>query len=96
VEHAVRFLPSGIRIQVPAETSLLEAARRAGLPLASSCDARGICAGCGIEILAGGERLPRETAEEARVKLANRVDPSRRLACRIALRCDLIVRAPYW
>ena len=51
MECCVRFLPSEREIRVPAGTSLLEAARRAGLPVASACGADGICARCGLDIL---------------------------------------------
>ncbi|MGH0035993.1 MAG: 2Fe-2S iron-sulfur cluster-binding protein [Myxococcota bacterium] len=96
VEHEVRFEPSGREIRVPAGTSLLEAARAAGLPVASACGADGICGRCGLAILAGGERLAPESEAEARVKRANRIDPELRLACRIDLASNLVVTAPYW
>jgi 2Fe-2S ferredoxin len=98
VEHQVRFEPSGRQVRVPAGTSLLEAARRAGLPVASACGAGGICARCGLTILSvsGGPELAPESDSESRAKRANRVDPALRLACRIALAADLVVTAPYW
>ena len=96
MECVVRFLPSQRRIEVPRGTTLLEAARSAGLPVASACGADGICARCGLDILAGGEQLPPESACETRVKAANRIDERLRLACRIELECDLVVTAPYW
>jgi len=96
VDCEVVFEPSGRRIRVPAGTSLLEAARRAGLPVASACGAGGLCARCGLRILSGGEGLPNESGAEESVKRANRVDPRLRLACQVALRSDLTVTAPYW
>ena len=96
MECVVRFLPSQREIRVPAGTSLLEAARRAGLPIASACGAEGLCARCGLDILEGGEQLPPETKEETRSKRANRIDDHLRLACRIRLASDLVVTAPYW
>ena len=96
MECCVRFLPSEREIRVPAGTTLLEAARRAGLPVASACGADGICARCGLDILEGGEQLAAESEGEARIKHDNRVDADLRLACRIPLECDLVVTAPYW
>ena len=96
MECVVRFLPSEREIQVPAGTTLLEAARRAGLPVASACGADGLCARCGLDILQGAERLPPESENELRIKHANRIDEGLRLACRIRLDCDLVVTAPYW
>ena len=89
-------MPSEREIRVPEGTSLLEAARRAGLPVASACGADGICARCGLAILEGAEGLPAESERESRIKDANRIDEDLRLACRIRLECDLVVTAPYW
>lgn len=96
VEHEVRFLPSDRRVRVASGTTLLEAARRAGLPVARACGANGICARCGLLILEGGHLLAPESESEARVKERNRIDADLRLSCRIPLRSDLVVTAPYW
>jgi ferredoxin len=96
MECVVRFLHSQRQIGVPHGTTLLEAARSAGLPVASACGADGLCARCGLDILEGGERLRPESAHEIRVKAANRIDGRLRLACRIELTFDLVVTAPYW
>jgi adenylate cyclase len=93
----IQFLPSTKRVQIEAGvTTLLEATRRAGLPLASACGENGACARCGLEILAGGERLDPPDEREQRIKQRNRIDPTLRLACRIRPRSDLTVRARYW
>ncbi len=89
-------MPSEREIRVPAGTSLLEAARRAVLPVASACGAGGICARCGLDILEGAEGPPAESERETDIKSANRVDEDLRLACRIRLECDLVVTARYW
>ena len=89
-------MPSLRRTRVPAGTSLLEAARRAGLPIASACGEEGVCGRCGVEILAGAEQLPAEPDHERSIKRRNRVDPVLRLACRVRIEGDLIVTAPYW
>jgi ferredoxin len=83
-------------VSVPAGASLLEAARRAGLPIASACGAEGLCGRCGLEILRGAEALPPESEREARVKRRNRVDPAQRLACCVSLSADVEARATYW
>lgn len=96
MEHTVRFLPSEREVRVAPGTSLLEAARQAGLPVASACGAEGICGRCGLQILEGEGSLKPETEREEQIKSANRVDPGLRLACRIKLQGDLVVTAPYW
>ena len=92
----MRFQPSGTRLRVETGTTLLEAARRAGLPMASACGADGICGRCGVRVLAGGSLLSAERAEEASVKRRNRVDPGLRLSCRAAVHGPVEVTASYW
>jgi len=92
----IRFEPSGRRVQVPAGTSLLEAARLAALPLASACAAAGVCGRCGLTILEGAAALPPESAAERELKLRNRVDPELRLACHVLASNDVVATAPYW
>lgn len=92
----VRFEPSGREVRVPLGTTLLEAARSAGLPLASACGAEGLCGRCGLEILDGGAGLGAECEEERQSKRRNRVDPRQRLACCVKLSADARVRASYW
>ncbi len=96
MSYEVRFEPSGRRIRVPAGTTLLEATRRAGLPVASACGSGGICARCGLSILQADASLPDESERERRAKADNRIEPGLRLACRIALEADLVVTADYW
>jgi adenylate cyclase len=93
----IRFLPSGRSVRVaPGSLTLLEATRRAGLPIASACSEAGACARCGLEIVAGAAELEAESDREATIKARNRIDPTLRLACRIRPRADLTVRATYW
>jgi 2Fe-2S ferredoxin len=92
----VRFEPSGRTVEVTAGTLLLEAVQRVGLPLARACGADGICGRCGVTVLAGAAGLAPESTLEACAKQRNRVSESMRLACRVAVRGDLVVTAPYW
>lgn len=92
----IRFLPSEKTARVPAGTVLLDAARDAGLPVASACGASGLCARCGLRILAGADTVAPETSEERDAKRRNRVEPTLRLACRVRVEDDLVVTAPYW
>jgi len=96
VDALIRFQPSGKALRVEVGTTLLEAARRAGLPMASACGADGLCARCGVRVLAGVDALSPETESERRQKARNRVDPELRLACRAAVAGDIEVTAGYW
>lgn len=98
----VRFRPfrpsekPGKSVRVPVGTTLLEAARQAGLPVASACGADGLCGRCGMRVLSGADALAPESESEARAKTSNRVDPVERLACRVAPSGDVEVTARYW
>ncbi len=94
VDFLIRFEPSHRSIRVFAGTTLLEAARRAELPIASSCGADGVCARCGLEILEGRSSI--ESESERNIKERNRIDPKLRLACRVTISSDLTVTAPDW
>jgi ferredoxin len=92
----VRFLPSGAEVVVEVGATLHDAARRAGLPIASACGADGICGRCAVLCVDGAERIPAETPAEADLKARNRVDARYRLACRVVPRGDVTLTAPYW
>lgn len=46
------WAPDGLRVEVPAHLSLLEALRRNGVPVTSSCEA-GVCGTCRLAVLGG-------------------------------------------
>ena len=96
MECVIRFVPSGQSVRVPGGTTLAEAAREAGLPIATPCRESGLCARCGLEILEGGEGVAKESSDEREAKRRNRVATHLRLACRLELAGDLVVTAPYW
>ena len=96
MEHQVRFQPSGRTVRVVTGSSLLEAARRAGLPLASACGGEALCGRCGVSVLACARPLPPEAEPETRAKRRNRAPASQRLACRVAVSSDLTVTTSYW
>jgi ferredoxin len=91
----VRFQPSGREIRVVRGTKLLDAARSAGLPIASGCGGDALCGRCGVTVLSGRE-LPPEDEREARAKCRNRAGAGLRLACRLVVPDDLEVTASYW
>lgn len=64
---AVSFLPFKKTVEVEPGTDLLEAARRAGVPIDAQCGGEGICGRCLVRIVEGDASLdPPEPAEEAR------------------------------
>jgi len=81
---------------VPAGSTLLEAARVAGLPLARACGAEGLCGRCAVRILAGASHVDDESPAERLTKRRNRVDAELRLACAARVAGDVVVTASYW
>jgi 2Fe-2S ferredoxin len=93
VNVCIRFSPSGRSVRVPAGTTLLEAIRRAGLPVASACGAAALCARCGVHVQGD---VTRETAAESVAKQRNRINTGLRLSCQVRADRDLEVSTPYW
>lgn len=50
----LRVLPLDTVLDVPAGTTILEAIRKAGLPIHSTCGGKGTCGDCLVQIIAGG------------------------------------------
>jgi ferredoxin len=92
----VSFQPSGRAIEVPAGSTLLDAALAAKLPIARACGADGLCGRCGVRVLSGAGSVDTESAAEVATRLRNRLDPALRLACRTRVRADVEVTASYW
>jgi len=83
-------------IEVPVGQDVLQSARDAGLPLASSCDGVGSCKACCIQLVKGAENLaPPEAREERALEVINAPAGSR-LACCAKVLGDVVVTASYW
>ncbi|MCA0754426.1 2Fe-2S iron-sulfur cluster binding domain-containing protein [Paenibacillus sp. N4] len=75
----VRFWPSGRSIKVKPGTTLLEAARRANVPIKTRCGGNAACFMCKVSVRPGSELLP--ISDNERRKLAGLEDSQMRLAC---------------
>ncbi len=91
---SLRFNPSGMVLDVPKGTRLIDAIRSAGLPIARACGDDLVCAKCGVRVLEG--RVSLESPVERDTKRRNRVPPELRLACALRVNNDLIISADYW
>jgi len=89
----VRCQPSGASAVFPRGTSLFDAVRSLGLPLAASCDAEGVCGKCALSV-----RGPVDPpgAVEVDTLREQGCSPGTRLSCCVRVREDLEVRASYW
>lgn len=94
--HRVTLLPSRRVLEVHTETRLFDACRRAGVPLASTCDGDAICARCKVEVLSGAEQLSPVTPAEARLLARVKADPHERMACEVQVRGDVTLTTGYW
>ena len=82
--------------EVPEGSTLLDAARGAGLPIARACTGRGLCGRCDLEILDGNGWLSPETLEERETRERDAIPSARRLACQARVRGPVLVTASYW
>jgi uncharacterized 2Fe-2S/4Fe-4S cluster protein (DUF4445 family) len=92
VTHQVDFEPIGRRHACPKDTTLLEAARQAGVGIVSICGGRGTCGHCRVRILDGLVSPPTEA--EGKVFSAEELAAGWRLACQVEILSDLRVHVP--
>src|SRR5512139_1186439 len=88
----VTFKPASLTVACEKGTPLIEAARRAGIPLQSSCGGSGTCGRCRIRILSGRTQPP--SAEEIKQLPAADVADGYRLACQACIAGDTTVDIP--
>jgi ferredoxin len=92
----VTFYPSGRIREVAPGTLLYAAAQAAGLPVASSCNAEGVCGQCNLAIVQGAENLSLKGPLEVRLLEKERHPADDRISCLTKVLGDCAVRAPYW
>ena len=74
----------------------LDALRRGGIPVGSSCDGDLICGYCRLRILAGAAHLSPVEGEERRLLLRKGADPDERIACAARIQGPVTLTADYW
>ena len=89
---AVTFLPEGVRVEVDAGTTILQAAHQAGIQIDAPCGERGRCGKCRVRVLEGstGEL----SAEEVKLLHATELQAGVRLACETRVYYPLTVEIP--
>ncbi len=92
----ITFAPLGKAAQARANETILDAARRAAVPLGNSCGAVGICARCRVTIVSGSENLTPRTAIELRFGGERGFAADERMACQAAVLGDVVVTTGYW
>ncbi|MCE9636827.1 MAG: (2Fe-2S)-binding protein [Planctomycetes bacterium] len=80
---------------LPGET-LLDAARRQSVPLASPCGGRAVCGDCLVAIIDGADAFPPPDADETAWRARKSYDGRGRLACCVRVTGDCTVGTTYW
>jgi uncharacterized 2Fe-2S/4Fe-4S cluster protein (DUF4445 family) len=103
-EVSVLFMPSGLRGQVQAGTTVLQAAQRFGVDLDSICGGQGKCRRCQVlpqegefskhGIISRPEHLSGLTETEKYLQSKNRLKDGKRLGCNARILGDLVVDVP--
>lgn len=88
----IDFEPIGKRVEVAPGTDLLDAARQAGIGLASVCGGEGTCGRCRVVIMAGNVTPPVDADRRFLSQLE--ITSGQRLACRCQIYSDVKVHVP--
>lgn len=94
--RSITFTPLGKAAEALPNETILDAARRAAVPLGNSCGAVGICARCKVTIVSGVANLTAPTAIELRIGAARGFAVDERMACQAAVLGDVTVTTGYW
>jgi len=94
--NKVTFVPLRKTAEAKTDETILDAARRAGVPIGNSCGANGICARCRVRILSGAENLTPPTAIETRIAQRLKLESDERLACQAVPIGDCAATTSYW
>lgn len=86
----VTFMPEGIALDIDEQTTLREAAHRAGVDVHDRCGGLGACCNCVVTVLEGmGHISPKGVVEEAVFYL----DANDRLSCQCKITGDVTIQA---
>jgi len=92
----VTFTPLGKTAAAKDDESVLDVARRAGVPLGNSCGGVGVCARCKVRVLSGPQNLSPPTSIELRFGTARGFAADERMACQAVVNGECEVTTTYW
>ena len=92
----VTFTPLGKGATAKDNETLLDVARRAGVPLGNSCGGVGVCARCKVRVVTGPENLSPPTSMEIRFGTSRGFAADERMACQAVVTGDCTVTTTYW
>jgi len=93
---SVTLAPMQLTISMKPDETLLDAARRASVPLGNSCGGVGICARCRVRVVSGADQLSPPTAIESRVSAQRNLAADERLACQTVVLGNCTITTSYW
>lgn len=89
--------PRGYVVVPRPDETLLAAALRSEVPLASSCGGKAVCGDCIVRVVAGGEHLSAPDADElAWRRRTGKGSEDSRLACCLRVTGPVEVATTYW
>ena len=92
----VECLPRGTVLRPCADETVLDAALRQGVALASSCGGHAVCGDCLVRVVRGAESLPPPGDEEIAWRRRTGYAGAGRLACLLRPSADCAVTTTYW
>jgi len=90
----VKFLPEGKHVSIVFESTILDAALRGNIDLASECGGEALCGRCQVIIVEGSENLSPISEEEKKHLTNEKLRMGFRLACRAKVTGDVVVKIP--
>ena len=103
-EHRVVFTPSGIEAAAPEGSTVLDAARTAGVDIDSVCGGRGLCGRCQVApstgqfakwgLTSSGDALSAPGPTELDYRGKRPLGPGHRLSCQAAVLGDVVIDVP--
>ncbi|HEX7152818.1 MAG TPA: 2Fe-2S iron-sulfur cluster-binding protein [Thermoanaerobaculia bacterium] len=90
------FTPLGRTASAQENETVLDVARRAGVPLGNSCGGVGICTRCKVRIVGGAENLTERTAVEVRFGSSRGFTADERMGCQAVVKGNCTVTTTYW
>ena len=91
IKVKIEFRPHNKTTRVPVGMSIFNAASWIGLPIDSTCGARGTCGKCKVRLLQGGNSI---TAADRQVFSDSELVDGWRLSCRAEARSDVVCEVP--
>ena len=96
VRMRVTFTPLCRAAEAMTNETVLDAARRADVPIGNSCGSVGVCGRCCVRVLAGAENLTPPTSVETRFAAARGFAEDERMACQAVVLGECEVTTSYW